>query len=163
MRTALSSAWTPLYRTVLPALWIVGFGAAVWTAWSGALADAPGWLAPALTVLWVGGAVPLVRLARRVRSVWMDGDTLVVHGPRGDRRIPLRAVDDVRETRLSSPRIVRLRLRRSDGSTRWIVFVAQWDLLLPFTSHPDVRRLRERIAAARECREPRLPATLPAS
>ena len=146
----LSSAFTFAYRTAYPAAVTTFLGLATLATWlaasdgAAAAADArwPILLAAvaASSFFWWFGA--------RLRHVTLRGDALEFSGGGESGVIPLRLVEEVRESRLLSPKVITLLPRQLPGLPDRIVFIAPWAAQFSFAQHPVVRKLRARIATA---------------
>lgn len=151
MPERLSSLSTFVYRSLLPPLLIGVFGVAVVTifrqpAGEGILPD-PG--ARALFALnWVAGGAYLLWLGRRLRTVFLLPDALLVSDLGRERRIPLDRVVGVGGMRFWNPRLIRVRVEDVSGRRETIVFMVPLAFRLPFTDHPTVTRLKSAVEAA---------------
>ncbi len=104
--------------------------------------DFPSALAAGLVV---GAAVTLSLLfhyARRLWSVHIDGDELVLSNLIRRVRIPARQLERVRSTALTAPQFVTLRFREDTPCGRRIAFIPPFRLFAIFTHSPVVAKLK---------------------
>lgn len=147
----LTDGSTYYWRRIFPTLWsaLVGFVAAL--AWLDRLGDAPAPLSVkvGITVVWAGMSVGFFRWLGRLQDVWLDGDALVVGDPRRGRRIPLREVRAVKESRFVQIKTVRLELARPTpwGDALSFVPKGMTTFILPFADSPVAAALRQRTQA----------------
>jgi len=151
MRELLSSRTTPLFRNVFPTVWSVMFGLgslAIWVLPLGGDNPPPLGVKVLFPVIWAFGSVLIFTLARRMRTVWLDGDTLVVRAGQEEWLIPLASVEEITERRHRNPRI-QVSARGPTGELVKVRFIPARVFRLPFKPHPVAVRLREEVAAAR--------------
>ena len=151
MRRRISSSWTFFYKQIFPVVWIIGFGIGTLLLWAGDFRGKsidPGLKWFALFSL-IAGSGFLVWFSRRLKVVWIYGDHFIVSDYRTEERIPLRQVEEVTETRMWNPKLIKLRLLRSGKWGDLIVFIAPIRFQFVFMNHPLVRELRELILDAR--------------
>lgn len=137
MRT-LSSTFTFIFKIVLPALWITGFGAGTLTMWIVPSAQTDDVPVLEFTVAWVVGT--LLLLARGLKVVYLDGEWLWVSNFRRQIPIPLREIESVEEIRWLDIHPIILNLNRNTEFGDRIVFMPK-GADIPFASHPLVREL----------------------
>jgi len=153
MKKRLSSLWTYFYKKVFPSIWITGFGLGTVALWFGIFKDNKGQPPPpdikwTFLLAWIVGTVFLLWYSRRLKSVWLEGDRLIVTDYQSEENIPLQQIKEVIETRLWNPKLIKIRFRRP---TRWgdqIVFIAPMSLKITLVNHPIVIELRERASKA---------------
>jgi hypothetical protein len=151
---------TVFYRAVFPVLWIAIFGLGTVLLWVGDFDQAT---APPLEmkviflVGWVVGSAFVYWFTRRLRSVWLENDELVVGDLGRSESFPLSSVVQITESRFTNPKTIKILLQHPSGGIGEITFLAPAKLQVPFTDHPVVRMLRARVDEARE-RAARLPA-----
>ena len=87
--------------------------------------------------------------ALRLRTVWLEGDCLVVRNYRTEVRIPLADVRYISEIRMCNPKRIKLEIRSTPGIPGEVVFVAKWKLQFPFSDHPTVKELQSLVDKAR--------------
>jgi hypothetical protein len=149
-RERLSSRWTFYYRFVLPCLSIGGVGAAIGALLLEKTSPPPLGLKVALVATWVALGVVVLRLARSLRTVWLEGDHLVSANFREELRIPLELVDQVAATRYWDPERIKLTLRPRSDLPGELVFAARYRFrLAPFKEHPLAGRLRSLVEEAK--------------
>lgn len=153
MRERLSSSMTFIYRVAFPAVWIAMFGAGTVMILLGGI-DAPVFVKVGYALAWIGGSAFLLLFTRRFRTVWLEGDRLVVAEPGGSMEIPLADVVEVRETRMTNPKLIRVKLSPHRDWPERVEFMAPVTFQLPFTDHPVVTRLRQRVREARSREQP---------
>lgn len=147
MRERLSSLWTFFYRVIFPATWIAGFGAGTLALWFSDDAASPETHETKLPFLamWVIGSFFILWFARRLRTVWVEGDHLVVANFFKEERVPLILVQEVDETRFWNPKMIKVRLLPRPDLPAQVVFMAPLAFQIPFGVHPVVKRLRSLI------------------
>lgn len=151
VRERLSSRWTFFYRVILPAIWITGFGAgtlALWFSDNAAAPEAHEMKLPFLA-MWMIGSSFILWFARRLRTVWVEGDHLVVVDFFKEERVPLTLIQEVDETRFWNPKMIKVRFLRRPTLPELVIFVAPLRFQRPFSVHPVVKRLRSSAEEAR--------------
>lgn len=155
IRIRLSSVWTMFYKIVFPAIWIGGFGAGtialcVINVQTHAAGTPLATMRLMFILSWILGSSFILWFALRLRTVWRDGDCLVVRNYRTEVRIPMSAVRRVKETRMWNPKMIVLDIDPTGNLPEKVVFVAQFAFQLPFSSHPTVKQLLDLAEKARE-------------
>lgn len=152
MREQLSSRWTFFWRVIFPVTWSGGSGLIMLTAWLGWMdhreRPAPLGFKVAFLAGWVVGSAFLLWFARRLRTVWLEDDHLVVAGFGSEEIIPLHRVENVTETRWWRPKMIKVRLQRLPGLPKQVVFVVPEAFDGLFADHPVVQKLRARMEEA---------------
>jgi hypothetical protein len=164
MPERLSSLHTFVHRAILPPLLIGVFGVLMVMLFRQPAEEAvlPGTAAKALFALnWVAGSAYLLRSTRRLRTVFLLSDALLVSNLGRERRIPLDCVVGVRETRFWNPKLIKVRVEEVPGRRETIVFLAPFELQVPFSDHSVVVRLKSRVEAAYARALPLAGASLP--
>jgi hypothetical protein len=153
MRQRISSAATPVIRTVLPVVWgaLMLLGVAMlWLPVDRAPEDvAPLAVKLVFPLIALGGGALLFYQTRRLRNVWLEGDRLVVEAGTEEWLIPLSAVEQVRERRGQNSRSITVTARGPTGELVDVRFIPVTRLRLPFAPHPITLMLREQAQAAR--------------
>jgi hypothetical protein len=147
MRERLSSLWTFFYRVIFPAVWIAGFGIgtlALWFAERVPPSKTNEMRLPFLA-MWVIGSCFVLWFAPRLRTVWLEGDHLVVADFSKEEHVPLNSIQGVDETRFRSPKTIKVRLLPRPHLPEQLVFIAPLVFPFPFSVHPVVKRLRSLI------------------
>jgi len=93
----------------------------------------------------IGGSIFLRWFSVRLKAVSLQGDHLVVSDYRSEEQIPLQHIEDVKETRLWNPQLIKLRLVRPGRWGNEIVFVAPLRFQFVFMNHPLAGELRDMI------------------
>lgn len=141
----LSSLRTPLYKVVLPGIWLTGF-------WLGTLllfidpalvnADettANGrWLVLAMVIV---GTVFFYLFGLRLKTVELRGETLVISGLEHEITVPLREVRRFSGSVLIKPEFIWIHFYQPTEFGEKVIFLAPWRLFGGFTEHPLVREL----------------------
>lgn len=157
--TRLTSASTTVYGRVLPAVWSAGFGIITLITWLGVGENHPAppevrWV---MAATWAFGSLFLHGWLGRLRHVSLDGDTLVVGHPRRGTRIPLREVQEVKETRAQKMKWIKVTVGRATPVGRTIRFMPKgregW--LTPWALSPVAEDLQARVLAAGGGAQPR--------
>lgn len=135
---------TYFYKRIFPAAWITTFCFITALAWiGGCRAAAPTkWLT--LVCLTVGSLF-IIWFSARLKTVRLQGDHLVVSDYRSEELIPLLQIEEVKETRLWNPKLIKLHLIRSGQWGNEIIFIAPIRFQLVFSDHPLVKELRDMI------------------
>ena len=149
MRRRISSSLTYFYKRIFPALLIIGFGALTVWLWIGNLTGQAWELRWIALVAWGCGTGFLVWYSRMLKEVWLYGDQLIVSDFDTEERVPLRQVEEVKETRLWNPKLIKLRLRRAGRWGDRIVFIAPIRFQFVFMNHPLAGELRSLVSEAR--------------
>ena len=144
MERLLSSRLTFFYKKISPAAWIIAFGAGTLFLWIG---DCEGtaelkWVA---LISLIGGSMFLRWFSARLKAVSLQGDHIVVSDYRSEEQIPLKHIEEVKETRLWNPQLIKLRLVRPGRWGNEIVFVAPLRFRFIFLDHPLVMELQDMI------------------
>lgn len=87
-----------------------------------------------VTLMAIGATVFFCWIGARLKRVSIDDKNLYVAGFFKEITIPLRAINSVTDVHGGSPVIVRLTEESDFGRT--ILFVAKWQLVLPWEHHP---------------------------
>jgi hypothetical protein len=151
MRKRISSSWTYFYKRIFPALWIIGFGTLTVWLWIGnwkGQGVQPGGLRWIALLAWGGGAGFLLWYSRMLKEVWLYEDQLIVSDYYAEERVPLRQVEEVKETRFWNPKLIRLRLRRAGRWGNCIAFIAPLRFQFVFMDHPLAGELRALVSEA---------------
>jgi hypothetical protein len=151
-RERLSSAMTPIYRTIFP-IGIAVVGAIfVMRFWRDSRSTPP---SPALLFplgVWLALLAYITWSGHRLSTVWLDGDTLEVTGP-ASFRVPLSQVKSVRASSLGrgTPLFI-LVLDPPIGTTEKIRFIPRGDSWHSSKAHAVRKTLRTRMSAASAAR-----------
>jgi hypothetical protein len=152
MREKLSSSWTFHYKWMVPALSLVICSVALlfkpWYA-SAKYADYSlfmkvGISFACLVVLWF-----VIRDARRLKEVWLDGDILIVKGYKAQVSIPLTQIEELKVKRLDQFGTVKVRLRTPQDWGDEFEFMPLLKFGKTFEKQPVVEMLRKRIMESR--------------
>ena len=148
MERLLSSRLTFFYKRIFPSAWVIAFGVGSLFLWTG---DCEGtvplkWFA--LSSL-IGGTIFLRWFSARLKTVTLKEDHLVVSDYRSEEPIPLLQIEEVKETRLWNPQLIKLRLVRPGRWGNEIVFIAPVRFQFVFSDHPLARELRDMIQKKR--------------
>lgn len=130
----ISSRVTPLFKWVLPAVLIVGFGAAALT-----MSDWRFFLGVIAVVFFYG---PYFRVADGVADL---GDALVVTRGLTHRRIPLAHIRAVELSMFQAPAIVTLRLSEAEAEPRTVRFLPRSTGIFHSTGRGTAQDLMARI------------------
>ncbi len=151
MRKRISSSLTYFYKRVFPALWIIGFGVLAAWLWFGNFAhqaSQTGGLRWFTLLAWCGGTGFLVWYSRTLKEVWLYQGRLLVSDYDNEEWVPLGQVEEVKETRLWNPKLIKLRLRRAGKWGDQIVFIAPLRFHFVFMDHPLAGELRILVSEA---------------
>jgi hypothetical protein len=149
MERLLSSRLTYFYKRVFPVAWIIAFGIGTLFMW---ICDYEG----AASFKWftlIGllmGSIFLRWFSVRLKVVSLRGEQIVVSDYRSEETIPLRQIEEVTETRLWNPKLIKLRLNRPGRWGDEIVFIAPIRFQFIFSDHPLVKELRHMIQTTRQ-------------
>ena len=136
---------TYFYKRIFPPLWIISFFLLTLFVWlgGGRAASSLKWLT---LICLLGGSSFILWFAARLRTVTLREDHLVVSDYRSEELIPLLQVEEVEETRIWNPKLIKLRLVRSGQWGEEIIFIAPLRFQFVFSNHPLVKELREMIS-----------------
>lgn len=143
----LSSRLTYFYKRVFPVVWILAFSAGTLFLWiyhykSSSLFK---WF---VLVCLVGGSLFLRWFSEKLKVVALRGEQIVVSDYRSEETIPLRQIEEVTETRIWNPKLIKLRLTRPGRWGEEIVFIAPIRFQFIFLNHPLVKELHHMIKTA---------------
>ena len=125
-------------------MWITLFSIITLLIWfSGSQADARTKLLSLLGL--TGGSLFILWFSARLKTVRLVGDSLVISDYRMEKIIPLHDIDEVKETRIWNPKLIKLRLMRPRDWGDEIIFIAPMRLQFVFSDHPLTRELRNMI------------------
>jgi hypothetical protein len=144
---------TVFYKIVFPLIWIGGFGLGAIASrmlnpdgYSASMAQG----AMIVCISWMLGSLLILWVASRVRTVWLEGESLVVKNYRTETRIPLSAVKRISETRMWNPKMITLHLEDRDDLPEQVEFIGQFSFKSMFTQHPAVKELQDLVDRARK-------------
>lgn len=148
MEKLLSSRLTFFYKRVFPAAWIMAVGIGTLFLW---ICDYKGassfkWF---FLICLFGGSIYLRWFSERLKTVSLQGEQLVVSDYRTEETIPLHQIDEVTETRIWNPKLIKLRLNRPGRWGDEIIFIAPLRFQFIFLNHPLARELRDMISKTR--------------
>jgi len=141
------------YKIVSPVLWIGGFALIAIVSPrlnQGSDSASMSQITIVICLFWMLGAILIMWVASRVRTVWLDGEHLIVRHYRSETRIPLSAVRSISETRMWDPKMITLSLEDRDGLPEKVQFVAKLTFLPRFATHPTVEQLQALVDQARK-------------
>ena len=148
MDDRLSSSLTVYHKMLLPALWIAGFGFGTLAIWLGHF-DQPSQPPEEVKLLfllsWIIGSVFMLRDTVRLKTVDLGINDLIIKNFTGVIRVPLRNVNHVSESRLSSPKTISLTVYPPCEFGDRITFIPKLTFQMSFRllrEHPIVTRLR---------------------
>ena len=144
MPERISSLLTFVYRAVLGPLWIGGFGVGVVSMFR----HDDVWTAVSFLLAWVAGSAFTLSFTRRLRTVFLLPDALLVSDLGRERRIPLDRVVGVSETHFWNPKLIKVQVEEVPYRHEEIVFLAPFEPQVPFSDHSVVVRLKSRVEAA---------------
>ncbi len=144
MERLLSSRLTYFYKKIFPAMWIITFGAFTLFLW---IYNYEGtslfkWF---VLVCLLGGSIFLRWFSEKLKVVSLQGEQLFVSDYRSEETISLRQIEEVTETRIWNPKLIKLRLNRPGRWGDEIVFIAPIRFQFIFLNHPLVKELRHMI------------------
>ena len=129
--------------------WIVGFGIATLFMWICDYEGTPSFKWFALIGL-LAGSIFLRWFSGRLKVVSLQGEQVIVSDYRTEETIPFRQIEEVKETRLWNPKLIKLRLSRPGRWGDEIVFIAPIRFQFIFSNHPLVKELRHMIQTTRQ-------------
>jgi len=135
---------TYFYKRIFPAIWIIAFSLLTLFVWIGGCRTDSSlkWLT---LICLPAGSLFLFWFSARIKNVRLRGDHLIVSDYRSEELIPLLQVEEVGETRIWNPKLIKLRLVRSGQWGNEIIFIAPIRLQFVFSDHPLVKELRDMI------------------
>ena len=149
----LSSRTTAVYKFGFPLLWIVGVGLvtiALWFDWINEPEPTPGEVKWIFIFAWIVGSTIVIWFSRRLRSVHLQGDHLLVSDYLTEIKMPLTELEEISETRYWNPKMITLRVRRGSWYPEQIVFLAPLAFQAPYSDHPVVRDLRRAVSESEQ-------------
>jgi hypothetical protein len=144
MERLLSSRMTYFYKKIFPVAWIITFCFITVLVWIGGCQAA-------VTTKWftlaclAGGSLFILWFSARLKTVRLQGDHLLVSDYRSEELIPLLQIDEVRETRLWNPKLIKLHLLRPGQWGNEVIFIAPIRFQFVFSDHPLVKELRDMV------------------
>jgi len=144
MERLLSSRMTYFYKRIFPVVWIMAFAFLTVFLWIGGCRGTAELKWVALISL-IGGSIFLRWFAVRLKTVTLQGDHLVVSDYRSEEPVSLLEIEEVKETRLWNPQLIKLRLVRPGRWGNEIVFIAPLGFRFVFSDHPLVKELQDMI------------------
>jgi hypothetical protein len=142
----ISSASTGFWRDLFPPIWTgaVGIGMlGIWFEWFGDPASMELKLLGAF--LWAGTSILFRFGTKALREVWLSDSELIVSSDGHKVRIPLSEVREIKETRGQKVKTIRILLRGESRVGSEIRFIPVHRGQVPFTDHPAVQKLRQRM------------------
>jgi len=142
----LSSSWTFYYKVVFPIVWISGFGIGTLLLWLGKFDQpetAPAEMKWLFLFGWLVGSGFILRLALRLKTVTLNGDTLIIKNYSQVDKVPLSSINGISETRLMNPKMIKLNLYPPCVFGEKVVFIPKLKFHNPFGQHPIVKQLKE--------------------
>lgn len=141
----LSSAWTPLYRSIVPIVWVIVAAAfALSTYIDPTIFDAyesrvrSRWQ----VVVMVFAAIAFLHwLCARLKTVDLRGDTLLIRGRQVEIEVPLQSVKRFSGSVFLQPELIWIHFRQPTEVGSKVVFVAPWRLFGIWTENPLVEEL----------------------
>ena len=153
MRERISGWSTTYYKVVLPAFWLVFFGAGTVALWLSPL-DAHGQPIPRFmpwlfTGGWLFGLALCWTLCFPLKHVKRDEAGLWVRHRGMDVFVPWAEITAVRDVKFVNPRTLQVELRAPGKLGRRFRFIPRGMVWLPFQTHPLVQELSERLTSPR--------------
>jgi hypothetical protein len=152
MPNRLSSRWTFAYKYLFPTLWIPAFGLATVAIWVGRTNEGdaiPTAIKLFVFAAWIVGSLVILWLALRLWNVQLESGHLIVSNGSKEIRIPITQIEDITETRLWNPKMIKISLGRSSDYPDQIVFLAPMKFQFTFSDHPMVGELRAAVERAK--------------
>jgi hypothetical protein len=149
MERLLSSRLTYFYKRVFPVVWILTFSAGTLFLWIYNYEGTSSFKWFVLVCL-LGGSIFLRWFSVRLKVVSLQGEQIVVSDYRSKETIPIRQIEEVTETRIWNPKLIKLRLNRPGRWGDEIVFIAPIRFQFIFSNHPLVKELRHIIQTTRQ-------------
>lgn len=138
---------TYFYKKVFPVIWITGFALLTFFIWFGCQATSHmKWLA---LVCLIAGSIFLFWFSSRLKTVKLRGDHIIISDYSSEELIPIIQIEEVKETRIWNPKLIKLRLNRPAAWGDEVIFIAPVRLQFVFTHHPLVKELRALIGEKR--------------
>ncbi len=141
MEKLLSSKLTYFYKWIFPPVWIITFSFITYSFWTGTCAGygVTKWL---VLAFFIGCSLYLLWFSSRLKKVKLLGKHLIVSDYRTEELIPLSQIEEVKETRLWNPKLIKLNLKRPGKIGNEIVFIAPLGFYPVWSDHPLVENLR---------------------
>jgi hypothetical protein len=142
----LSSRLTFFTKAILPALWIVAFGAITAFFWTtGGLPAETRWL---FLAAWIAGTLSFWWWCIPLKKVRVAGGTLYASNYRKEIVVPLTFIESVTENRWINVHPVTIHFRGDTDFGRKISFMPKSRVMFFWSSHPVVGELRRMVEAA---------------
>jgi hypothetical protein len=149
----ISSKLTPLYKFILPALWISLFGSFTLLLFFTSTFQGPSGSPPHPYIKWIffGGSVIGTAVWRisciPLKKVLLDGNDLIISNYSRQVRVSLRHVTRISEGRFANPRCIRVAFDERIGFGTRMSFMPEQRFLWPWQEHPTARELRRSTGA----------------
>jgi hypothetical protein len=153
MRRELSSRITPLYRWVIPSILTIAAVLVIWRLGRVGMPGRPDVAAVILAVAIAAGLIFLARVLDKGKTVWIDGETLIVADHRTEIRVNLSDIKSADTTRFIKPDRVRVRFSRPTKFGDSIVFFPPSHWFRFSLRHPLAAELERLAAEARHTDE----------
>jgi len=142
MNRKLSSSFTMIYKYLFPFFWVVGFGLATLTLWFSRIIP-PETQNPKgqFLIIWIAGTSFLLWSSRRLKTVTLSHDHLLIRNYSKTIKLPLSSVKDITESWFNRPNIVKLHIYPSCDFGNTIVFIPKFRMW----GNPLVPELKELI------------------
>ena len=142
MERILSSRITFFYKRIFPAIWIIAFCLLTLFVWIGSCQTDSSlkWLT---LICLTAGSLFLLWFSARLKTVKLQGEHLIVSDYCSEEIIPLQQIEEVKETRIWNPKLIKLQLVRSGRWGNEIIFIAPIRFQFVFSGHPLARELRD--------------------
>lgn len=140
----ISSKWTFFYKYIFPFLWITGSGiiALVFLSEEGFEQQTGNlWI-----VLFLSGSYIVIWFSLKIKCVSLVEDGFLVSNYLREYRVSFMDVEDIKETRLWNPKLIKINLKRDYPFGGQIVFIAPYRFQPVFMNHPLVKELRDIIS-----------------
>jgi hypothetical protein len=144
----LSSRLTFLSKYLFSILWAVLFGFVILALWTGQVGDQRiGPLPPeaklAISIFWVVVSAQILYVYARLKRVRVDEQSMYISNYLEDVAVPLDAIDRVTENRWVNIRPITVHFRQATPFGDKITFMPKSRFIMPWSSHPTARELRQ--------------------
>jgi hypothetical protein len=139
---------TAVYKFILPAMWISGFGLGTVglfsSAFHGSNGDPPPpelkWI---FLAVWIIGTAVWYRCCIPLKRVSINGGDLIISNYARQVRVPLRRIRRISEGRFQNPRSIKLAFDEDFGFGASVSFMPAQIFLWPWQEHPIAKQLRQ--------------------
>ena len=137
MKEIISSSMSFFYKFIFSSIWIIGFG-------FGAIISLLNFsFIP--VIVFILGTLFIYYYCIRLKKVSIDKEYLYISNYSTEIKIPISEIEKITEDMFININPIWIHFKNPIEFGNYIIFIPKIRLLLPFTSHPIVNELREKI------------------